>query len=55
VEERLAQKKWRSVEPRVVFDGEIAGPWTDYTSVWRVVLEPPTAAFLDPGQTFFYW
>lgn len=55
VQERLAQRKWRSVKPVTVFDGEIVGPWTDYTCVWRVVLEPPTAEFLDPTKQFFYW
>jgi hypothetical protein len=55
VAERLARRKWRSAEPRVVFDGEIVGPWTDYTCVWRVVLAPPTSAFLDGGRMFFYW
>jgi len=55
VRERLARRKWRHAGARVVFDGEITGPWTDYTSVWRVVLEPPTVAFLDGAQTFFYW
>lgn len=55
VRERLARRRWRRAEPRVVFDGEIFGPWTDYTCVWRVVLEPPTHAFMDATQSFFYW
>jgi len=55
VGERLARRKWRSAGPRVAFDGEIIGPWTEYTCVWRVVLVPPTDAFLDAGRSFFYW
>ena len=55
VRARLARRKWRSSGARVAFDGEITGPWTEYTCVWRVVLAPPTEAFLDSSQTFFYW
>ena len=55
VTERLARKKWRTAHPRVVFDGELLGPWSEYTCVWRTVLEPPSEAFLQHDQDFFYW
>ncbi|RME72451.1 MAG: hypothetical protein D6781_02185 [Verrucomicrobia bacterium] len=52
---RLRIRKWRQVEPRVVFDGEIVGPWSEYATVWRVALEPPSPQFLDPKTMFFFW
>lgn len=53
--ERMAQRKWRSVVPEIVFDGEIPGPWSEYASVWRVVIKPPSEAFLDRNANFFFW
>lgn len=46
-------RMWR--EPRVVFDGEIPGPWDKFTTVWRVVLEPPTMEFLQRRDDWFFW
>lgn len=46
-------REWR--RPRVVFDGEITGPWTEFTTVWRVVLEPPTNEFLQRRDDWFFW
>lgn len=46
-------RTWR--EPRIVFDGEIPGPWDEYTTVWRVVLEPPTMEFLQRRDDWFFW
>jgi hypothetical protein len=53
--QRLERPKWRSVEPRIVFDGEIPGPWSDFACVWRVALEPASHDFLSPIDTFFFW
>lgn len=55
VQARLERRAWRRVAPRVVFDGELVGPWSDYTCVWRVVLEPPSQEFLNEHASFFYW
>lgn len=55
VKERLGRKKWRSAAVRVIYDGDIPGPWADYACVWRAVLEPASDAFLDPRHLFFYW
>ena len=46
-------RRWH--EPRVVFDGEIRGPWSEFTTVWRVVLEPPTMEFLQKRDDWFFW
>jgi len=42
--------KW---EPH--YDGEIAGPWSRYATVWRTALRMPTQDFLNPQLNFFYW
>ncbi len=39
----------------VKFDGEIAGPWSKYATVWRVVPEMPSREYLDPKSSFFFW
>jgi hypothetical protein len=53
--QRLGRPKWRSVEPRIVFDGEIPGPWSDFACVWRVALEPASPDFLSQRDDFFFW
>jgi hypothetical protein len=40
---------------RVIFDGEIDGPWSKYATVWRTCVEPATTDFADPGKMFFFW
>jgi hypothetical protein len=50
---RQHARTWR--EPRVVFDGEVPGPWDRFTTVWRVVLEPPTMEFLQRRDDWFFW
>ncbi|HEX9785990.1 MAG TPA: hypothetical protein VGA56_25095 [Opitutaceae bacterium] len=52
---RISRSKWRSVEPEVVFDGEIPGPWSRYATVWRVVLRPASKGFFDNRENFFFW
>jgi hypothetical protein len=39
----------------VKFDGEIAGAWSKYATVWRVVPEMPSRDYLDPKCEFFFW
>ena len=39
----------------VKFDGEIAGPWSKYATVWRVVSAMPSREYLDPNSSFFFW
>ena len=40
---------------RVLFDGEVAGPWSKYATVWRQVVQMPTYAFFDRQESFFLW
>lgn len=53
--ERLRKKKWFTHYPLVYFDGEIVGPWSEYTTVWRVVLEPASPDFMSDRDDFFFW
>jgi hypothetical protein len=40
---------------RVLFDGELSGPWSKYATVWRVMPAMPSLDFLDPACQFFFW
>jgi hypothetical protein len=40
---------------QTVFDGEIRGPWTRWTTVWRHCVEMPTYDYLNRKLNFFYW
>jgi hypothetical protein len=41
---------WKSI-----YDGEIPGPWSRWTTVWRHCVEMPTYDFLDTRKMFFFW
>lgn len=41
--------------PVVVCDREITGPWSDYTTVWRFLLQPPSRRFVEEGDRYFFW
>ncbi|MCF7687513.1 MAG: hypothetical protein K9M98_04850 [Cephaloticoccus sp.] len=54
--ERLARKATGPMpQPRVVCDREVTGPWSDYTTVWRFVLQPPSRRFMEEGERYFFW
>lgn len=40
---------------RTIFDGEIRGEWSRWTTVWRHCVEMPTYDFLDSRRLFFIW
>lgn len=50
---RQMARQWE--QPRLVFDGRIPGPWEEFTTVWRVVLKPPTSEFLQRRDDWFFW
>jgi hypothetical protein len=54
-QERLAQKSTGSM-PRheVICDAEIPGPWSDYATVWRFALRPPSDGYLRGGERYFF-
>jgi hypothetical protein len=39
----------------VICDSEIEGPWTEYASVWRVLIRPATTEFLVNSERYFFW
>ena len=49
------RKPHREAEWSVKFDGEIAGAWSKYATVWRVVPAMPSREYLDPKSSFFFW
>lgn len=51
---RSAPKK-PAVRPKLVFDGEVPGPWSRYADVWRVVFAPPSDRFLGEEENYFLW
>jgi len=53
---RLTSRTTRKPAPwKTVFDGEIEGPWSRWTTVWRHVVELPSYDFLNPKSTCFFW
>lgn len=42
-------------EPELVFDGELFGPWSAYTHIWRIVCRPFSEAYLRGGKEYFFW
>jgi hypothetical protein len=51
--ERLGQPGRNSASPKTVYDGPVAGPWSKYADVWRVVYEPPSRRFVSMDETYF--
>lgn len=40
---------------QTAFNGEIPGPWSRWTTVWRHAVTMPTDAYLNPQENFFFW
>jgi hypothetical protein len=40
---------------KTIYDGEIVGPWSKWTTVWRHCVEMPTHDFLNRDKNFFFW
>jgi hypothetical protein len=39
----------------IICDTEIEGPWSEYASVWRVLIKPATTEFLVDSERYFFW
>jgi hypothetical protein len=39
----------------VACDRAIPGPWSDYATVWRFALHPPSPEFLRADERYFFW
>lgn len=42
-------------QSEVICDSEIEGPWSEYASVWRVLIRPATTEFLVDSERYFFW
>jgi hypothetical protein len=38
----------------LICDREIPGPWSHYSTVWRVAFRPPSQRFLSSDETYYY-
>ena len=54
--ERLRSRPHKPpAELRLVFDGPVPGPWSQYADVWRVVYAPPSDRFWGTEENYFLW
>lgn len=51
----LAQPCKPALPLRMLFDGEIPGPWSRWATVWRCCVQMPTREHLEPEADFFFW
>ena len=42
------------LEPEVICDSELPGPWSEYATVWRFALRPPSDGHVRGGQDYFF-
>lgn len=49
---RITGPRFRS---EIICDTEIEGPWSEYASVWRTLVRPPTTEFLVNSEKYFFW
>ena len=55
-QERLHRKaRGPGFKSEIICDTEIEGPWSEYASVWRVLIRPATTAFLIDSERYFFW
>ncbi len=40
---------------KLLFDAAVAGPWDQYASVWRTIIEPPSRDYLSDAEDYFFW
>jgi hypothetical protein len=43
-----------SVNPEVICDSELPGPWSEYATVWRFALRPPSDGHIRGGDQYFF-
>lgn len=39
----------------LLFDAAVEGPWDQYASVWRTIIEPPSRDCLSDVEDYFFW
>ena len=40
---------------KLLFDAAVEGPWSQYASVWRTIIEPPSRDYLGDAEDYFFW
>jgi hypothetical protein len=54
-QQRLAQKTAHAMPAfDVLCDRELAGPWSEYATVWRFAVRPPSDGYLRGGDRYFF-
>jgi ribosomal protein S12 methylthiotransferase accessory factor YcaO len=43
-----------AVNPEVICDSELPGPWSEYATVWRFALRPPSDGHIRGGDGYFF-
>jgi len=55
-EQRLHRRAWASpAKWQLICDSEIPGAWSQYATVWRHAFVPPSAAFVQRRDDYFFW
>lgn len=44
----------RMPDAEVICDSELPGPWSEYATVWRFALRPPSEGYLRGGERYFF-
>jgi hypothetical protein len=39
----------------IICDTEVEGPWSEFASVWRVLVRVPNSEFLADSEKYFFW
>lgn len=52
INRKVVGPKFRS---KIICDTEIVGPWSEYASVWRTLIEPASKDFLVNSERYFFW
>jgi hypothetical protein len=39
---------------KLLFDAVVLGPWDQYASVWRTIIEPPGRDYLSDAEDYFF-
>ena len=43
-----------ALAPEILCDAELTGPWSEYATVWRFALRPPSDGYLRGGDRYFF-
>lgn len=54
-QERLHRPAASGMPPaEIICDREVPGPWSEYATVWRFALRPPSDGYLRGGESYFF-